>query len=119
MELAEAERELKRAIELGPIDDVAHSEYGTYLITIGRFDEAIALRKRASDLAGPSTVPVIVNLGNAYHSARRYEEAIKHYQRALGLNPRSARGRVALGMAYAQMGKHEEALAEIKQAISF
>jgi DNA-binding winged helix-turn-helix (wHTH) protein/TolB-like protein/Flp pilus assembly protein TadD len=114
----EAERELKRAIELDPNNDGAHSEYGSYLITIGRFDEAIALRKRASDLAGPSAFPVIVNLGNAYFSARRYEEAIKHYRRALELNPRFARSHVALGMAYAQMGKHEEALVEIKQAIS-
>jgi TolB-like protein len=114
----EAERELKRAIELDPNNDGAHSEYGSYLITIGRFDEAIALRKRASDLAGPSAVPVIVNLANAYLVARQYEEAINHYQRALKLNPRYARGQVALGMAYAHMGKHEEALVEIKQAIS-
>ena len=114
----EAERELKRAIELDPSNDGAHSEYGSYLITIGQFDEAIALRKRASDLAGPSAAPVIANLGNAYLYARRYEEAIKQYQRVLELNPRMARGHVALGMTYALMGKHEEAIAEIKQAIS-
>jgi TolB-like protein/Flp pilus assembly protein TadD len=116
---SEAEREFKRAIDLDPNNDGAHSGYGEYLITIGRFDEAIAMRKRASDLAGPSAVPVIVNLANAYHYARRYEEAIKHYQKALELNPRLARGHVAIGMAYVQMGKHEEGIAEIKQAISF
>lgn len=115
---SEAERELKRAMELDPNNDGAYSAYGEYLITIGRFDEAIALRKRASDLAGPSSFPVIANLGNAYHYARRYEEAIKHYQRALELNPRFERGHVAMGMAYVQLGKHEEAIAEIKQAIS-
>ena len=115
---SEAEREFKRAIELDPSNDGAHSEYGSYLMTIGRFDEAIALRKRASDLAGPSAAPVIVNLGNAYLSARRYEEAIKQYQRALELNSRMARGHVAIGMTYVQMGKHEEGIAEIKQAIS-
>jgi DNA-binding winged helix-turn-helix (wHTH) protein/TolB-like protein/Flp pilus assembly protein TadD len=115
---SEAEREFKRAMELDPNNDGAYSAYGEYLITIGRFDEAIALRKRASDLAGPSAVPVIANLGNAYHYARRYEEAIKHYQRAIELNPRFQRGHVALGMTYLQLGKHEEAIAEIKQAIS-
>ena len=115
---SEAEREFKRAIELDPSNDGAHSAYGSYLITIGRFDEAIALRKRASDLAGPSVFPVIANLANACFYARRYEEAIKHYQRALELNPRFTRARVALGMTYVQMGKHEEDVAEIKQAIS-
>lgn len=115
---SEAEREFKRAMQLDPNNDGAYSEYGEYLITIGRFDEAIALRKRASDLAGPSSFPVITNLGNTYHFARRYEEAIKHYQRALELNPRLARGHVAMGMAYVQLGKYEEAIAEIKQAIS-
>ena len=114
----EAEREFKRAMELDPNNDGAYSEYGEYLITIGRFDEAIALRERACDLAGPSSFPVISNLASAYFLARRYEEAIKHYQRALELNPRFARGHVALGMTYALMGKHEEAVAEIKQAIS-
>jgi len=114
----EAEREFKRAMELDPNNDGAYSEYGSYLITIGRFDEAIALRKRASDLAGPSSFPVITSLGNAYHYARQYEEAIKQYQRALELNPRFQRGHVAMGMAYVQLGKHEEAIAEIKQAIS-
>lgn len=115
---SEAEREFKRAMELDPKNDGAYSMYGEYLITIGRFDEAIALRKRASDLAGPSAVPVIASLGNAYHYARQYEEAIKHYQRALELNPRFERGHVAMGMAYVQLGRHEEAIAEINQAIS-
>ena len=115
----EAERELKRAIELDPNNDGAYSEYASYLITIGRFDEAIALRKRANDLAGPSAFPVITNLGNAYFYARQYEEAIKHHRRALELNPRFARSHVAIGMTYVQMGKHDEAIAEIKQAISF
>jgi DNA-binding winged helix-turn-helix (wHTH) protein/TolB-like protein len=115
---SEAEREFKRAMELDPNNDGAYSLYGEYLITLGRFDEAIALRKRANDLAGPSAFPVIASLGNAYFYARQYEEAIKQYQRALELNPRMARAHVSIGMTYVQMGKHEEAIAEIKQAIS-
>jgi tetratricopeptide (TPR) repeat protein len=116
---SEGEREFKRATELDPNNDGAHSEYATYLVRVGRFDEAIALRKRASDIAGPSAFPVIANVGYPYYYARQYEEAIKYFQRALELNPRFARGHLAIGQAYVQMGKHEEAIAQIKKAISF
>jgi DNA-binding winged helix-turn-helix (wHTH) protein/TolB-like protein/Flp pilus assembly protein TadD len=114
----EAERELKRAIELDPNNDGAHSEYGSYLIKMGRFDEAIAMRKRARDLA-PPVAPIIANVGFAYYYARQYDEAIKHHQRALDLNPRFFRSQLAIGNAYVQLGKYEEGIAEIKKAISF
>lgn len=115
----EAEREFKRAIELDPKNDGAHSDYGSYLIRMGRFDEAIAMRKLARDLAPPSAFPVIANVSTAYYYARRYEEAIEHCQKALELNPRFPRCYLWIGQAYVQMGKHEEAIAKIKQAITF
>jgi DNA-binding winged helix-turn-helix (wHTH) protein/TolB-like protein/tetratricopeptide (TPR) repeat protein len=115
---SEAERELKRAIELDPNNDGAHSEYGSYLIKMGRIDEAIVMRKRALDLVPPSTFPVIANLGNAYYFARQYDEAIKYHQRALELNPHFSRSHLAIGQAYVQLGKYEQAIAEINQAIT-
>ena len=115
---SEAERELKRAIELDPNNDGAHSEYGSYLIKMGRVDEAIVMRKRALDLVPPSTFPVIANVGYVYYFARKYEEAIKYHQRALELNPRFARSHLAIGNAYVQLGKYEQAIAEINQAIT-
>ena len=115
---SEAEREFKRAIELDPNNEGAHSEYGSYFIRRGRFDEGIAMRKRAMNLAPSSAFPTIANLGAAYYFARQYEEAIKHYQRALEVNPRYARSHLAIAHAYVQMGKNEEAITEIKKAIS-
>ena len=115
---SEAEREFKRAIELDPKNDGAHSEYGSYLIRMGRFDEAIAMRILARDLAPPSSFPVIANVFTPYYYARRYDEAIKHCQRALELNPRYSRCHLWIGQAYVQMGKHEAAIAEIKQAVT-
>jgi tetratricopeptide (TPR) repeat protein len=85
---------------------------------MGRFDEAIALRKRARDLA-PPVAPIIANVGFAYYYARQYEEAIEHHQRALELNPRFFRSQLAIGHAHVQLGKYEEGIAEIKKAISF
>lgn len=115
---SEAEREFKRAIELDPKNDGAQSEYGSYLIRMGRFDEAIAMRILARDLAPPSSFPVISNVFTPYYYARRYGEAIKYCQRALELNPRFPRCHLWIGQAYVQMGKHEAAIAEIKQAVT-
>ena len=116
---SEAEREFKRAIELDPRNDGAHSGYGSYLIKMGRFDEAIAMRKLARDLAPPSSFPVIANVFTPYYYARRYDEAITYCQKALELNPRFPRCHLWIGQAYVQMGKYEAAVAEIKQAITF
>ena len=115
---SEAEREFKRAIELDPKNDGAHSEYGSYLIKMGRFDEAIAKRIEARDLAPPLSFPVIANVFTPYYYARRYDEAIKQCERALELNPRFPRCHLWIGQAYVQMGKHEAAIAELKQAIT-
>jgi DNA-binding winged helix-turn-helix (wHTH) protein/TolB-like protein/Tfp pilus assembly protein PilF len=115
---SEAEREFKRAIELDPKNDGAYSEHGSYLIRMGRFDEAIAMRKRARDLASPLAFPVIANVFTPYYYARQYDEAIKQCQRALELNPRYPRCHLWIGQAYVQMGKHEAAIAEIKQAVT-
>ena len=43
---AAAERELKRAIELNPNDEVAHTVYAYYLHSMGRADEGLAEIKR-------------------------------------------------------------------------
>lgn len=115
----EAEREIKRGIELDPKNDGAHSRYGSYFIKMGRFDEAIAMRKLARDLAPPSAFAVIANVGDPYYYARRYDEAIEHYQKALVLNPRFPRSHLWIGLTYVQMGKHDAAVDAIKQAITF
>jgi tetratricopeptide (TPR) repeat protein len=75
------------------------------------------MRKRARDLASPLSFPVIANVGTPYYYARRYDEAIEYCQKALELSPRFPRCHLWIGQAYVQMGKHEAAIAEIKQAI--
>ena len=56
---SEAEREFKRAIELDPKNDGAHSEYGSYLIRMGRFDEDRSENEQA--ISPCIVVPVIAN----------------------------------------------------------
>ncbi len=49
--------------------------------------------------------------------AGRPEEANRHFQRAVALQPGSAPARANLGTSYERLGKSEEAIAEFRQAI--
>jgi Tfp pilus assembly protein PilF len=53
-----AEREYKRAIELNPNYPTAHQWYAVYLMSAGRFDEALAETRRAQELE-PLSLPII------------------------------------------------------------
>src|SRR5262249_973554 len=71
-----AEREYRRAIELNPGYPTAHYFYGyMYLLSMGRFEEAIAEMKRAIEL-DPFSAIVHANLGAVYNLAGRYDEGI-------------------------------------------
>jgi len=114
------EKQLKRAIELNPDHSWAHSAYATYLRTQGRFDEAINENKRSADLAsGPAVAAEISNIGWTCFHARKYDEAITYYKRALSLSPRLPFAHLGIGRTYFQMGRSEEALAEVTNAVSF
>ncbi len=50
------------------------------------------------------------NLGNAYESSGRFEEAIEHYLISLSIKPFDIKGHQYLGSAYASSGRFEEAI---------
>jgi tetratricopeptide (TPR) repeat protein len=58
-----------------------------------------------------------MDLGSAYLFARRYEEAVTHYQNVLATAPRFAVAYVFLGMAYEQQGRYDAAVAAQQRAI--
>ena len=72
---AGAEREFNRAIELDPNSANARGEYGGYLATVGRGNEAVAEAQRAREL-DPLSLPVNFGVAWTLISARRYDEAI-------------------------------------------
>ena len=113
---AEAEREVLRAIELNPNDASAHTEYGTQLQALGRFDEAYAQRKMARDIEMLSPT-VVANVGYPLYYAGRYDEAIQHYQKALELDPNFAWGHLWIGQAYLEKGSNDEGLKNIKRSL--
>lgn len=109
-----AEREFKRAIELDPNSANARGEYGGYLATVGRGDEAVAEAKRAREL-DPLSQQTNFYFVWALISARRYAEAIEESQQVV--ETFSAASYWA-GIARIGQGKYEEAIAEFEKRLS-
>jgi len=103
----DCERELMRALQLAPNDPDAHWAYGWYLGTMGRLGPAIAEMRRAREL-DPLSFVVNRDLGISLYHARRYDEAIDRFQRAIELNP--ARGYRWLGWAHEDKGLNDQAV---------
>lgn len=73
-DVATAEREFKRAIELNPSLPRAHHWYATFLIETGRTQEALAEIERARQL-DPSSTPILADKGCILAVAGKTEEA--------------------------------------------
>ena len=103
-----AEREFRRAIDLDPDFAAAYHWYGFYLITMGRFDEALAAMRRALEL-DPLSPIINEDLGDAAYYARRYDDAIEQFQRTLVLFPDRQSTHIMMGLANLQLNRYEKA----------
>jgi TolB-like protein/DNA-binding winged helix-turn-helix (wHTH) protein/tetratricopeptide (TPR) repeat protein len=110
LDYAGAEREFVRAVELSPKNIGAHVWLAHLVQSLGRFDEAIALRKRSVEI-DPLDVNLQWGLANAYLTAHRYDAALKQLNVVLGMDPNYYEAHVAqLRIAVAQ-GRYDEAIA--------
>ena len=113
-----AESEFKRAIELSPNYPRAHNFYASYLIVMGRYQEAISEVKRAQGLA-PVSLPINVQVARVFYFAREYDEAIEQCRKVLEMDPNYGGARQFLGRSYKQKRMYEEALTELQKARGF
>lgn len=107
---AEADRELKRAIELNANYASAYSYYGRYLTAMGRFDEGLRQARRAMEL-DPLSPAIRAGVAVVYHCARQFGRAVEHQVKLLAEEPNYEQGKVVLAMAYIQLGRFSEAAA--------
>ena len=84
--LAGAEAEYKRALQLNPSHLLTRMWYAECLTRMGRFDEAVAESGRAIAL-DPVSSASYNNRGMIFFRARRYDEAIRASQQSLDLEP--------------------------------
>lgn len=113
---SDAERGLKRAIELNPNFSQAHTTYGTYLQVMGRLDEAFAERMLARKL-DPLSAFVVANAGYPLYYKGEHDEAIKFFRLGLELDPNYSWAHLWIGQAYLEKGMFKEALEEINEAV--
>ena len=110
-----AEEEFRLALDLSPGSADTYDHYGWMCAALGRYDEAIAMVKRAQELDplahGSDVASTLLRAG-------RYEEAAHAAARVIEFDPRAPRGHSTLGWAKLKMGQHAEGLAELEQAVA-
>ncbi|HJX93472.1 MAG TPA: tetratricopeptide repeat protein [Pyrinomonadaceae bacterium] len=112
----EAEKELKRGIELNPNYATAHKWYGNVLFDLRRFDEALAEYKRAQELE-PLSLIISANLAESYLQSGDLNAAAAQCQRAIDLEPNWYYAHLLLSLVYLQQGRNPEALSEAEKSV--
>jgi eukaryotic-like serine/threonine-protein kinase len=110
---ADAEGELRRALELNPSYGLGHVWYANLLVSQKRRDEAMAEVRKAEGL-DPLSMVVLTNVGWTLDLSNRVPEAVAAYQRALSLDPDYIQAHWRLGDAYVRLGRIDEAMRQIE-----
>jgi TolB-like protein len=113
----EAIAEAKRAIALDPNFAEGYARLGQILIFAGRPEEGIGLVKKAMRL-DPHYPPTYLNyLGRAYFEMGKHEDAISALKESLNRDPDFMYARLVLAVLYSELGRKEEAQAEVAEAL--
>jgi serine/threonine-protein kinase len=112
-----AEREFKRAIQLGPGYATAHHWYALYLDNVGRFAEAGAELERARQL-DPTSRIINLALASQFSLRREYDRAIEQLLKTIELDPNWFLARAFLISSYLRAGRLAEAQAALPKATS-
>jgi serine/threonine-protein kinase len=109
-----AEEEFKLALELSPGGADIYDHCGWLYSALERYDEAIAMVKRAQELD-----PLMhrADVATELLRAGRYEEGLQAALRCIEFEPEYARGRSTLGWAFLKTGRAEEGLAELEKSV--
>ncbi len=104
-----AEKEFRRAIQLGPQYATAHQWYAEFLSWQGRFEEAFAESGQARQL-DPLSLIIISDYASILYRSRQYDSALKQCQSVLELDPNFDHARILMIPAYLQLGRDDEAV---------
>jgi len=107
---------LARAIEADPGSWIAHTCLGGALKALGRFDEAIAMHRRAVELGGDYRA--LSNLALTYRAAGRPDEAIVALEAAIARAPGEAELYGNLSGLLLAAGRAAEAEAAARRALA-
>jgi serine/threonine-protein kinase len=110
-----AEAEFKLALELSPGAADIYDHYGWLCGSMERWDEALALVKRAEELD-----PLMhrSDVASTLVRAGRYDEALEAAKQAVTFDPQHGRSNSTLGWALIKVGRFVEGVASLERAVS-
>jgi len=113
-DFAGAEREYDRSIALVPSYSCPHEDRALYMAFLGKRDEALAELTRVNGLdLGPGAQ---MTAAGVFYQLRDYPKLIEIAKEGVASNPNEAMEHLDLGIGYEGIGKHGEAIAELKKA---
>ncbi len=110
-----AEREMRRALELGPGQSDPHYSYMLLLMKLARYDEAFEQMQIALEL-DPLAVHLNSGLAYLYYYQRKYDESLKACRKTIELDPNSFEVYGCLGLVYAEQNMFDEAIEAFDKA---
>ena len=110
-----AEKEYRRAIELNPSYPAGHQKYAEYLTAMRRHEEARAEIELARSF-DPRSPAISAWEGTLLRLSGHCTEAISACIETLKMDPSYVLAHWALGLAYEQAGKVQEALSQLEEA---
>ena len=113
-DVATADREFRRAIQLNPNNAVAHHWYATYLACLRRFPESVAEIERAQAL-DPVSKSVLADKGSILFSSGRTSEAINLLKQMVENEPDFISPHRYLKFIYLKTADYSAYLAEARQ----
>ena len=116
-EFAEAERNFVLATALDPNSAEIWANRGNNLISLQRFDDALAAFDRALALE-PDFVEVLYNRARLLKDAGRLEDALATYDKCLAIVPQFADALNNRGVILASLGRDDEALAAFDRCLA-
>lgn len=111
----EAEREFKRALELGPESEHVWMNYDFYyLMPMRRIDEAIAASQRGVE-RDPLSVFSHWRLGYRYFFGRQWDRAVTQFRKALELDPNYIWAHIWGGFSYLRMKRYDDGIRAVEK----
>jgi len=115
-DLAEAEKHLRRAVEINPTNDVIQSNLALVLARQGNLAEATAHFYLALEI-NPADSATLNNMGITLAQQGKLEEAIQHFQRSLEIKPNDGSGHTNLANVMLARGDMDGALKHLRRAV--
>ena len=117
--LVQAIEHLEKSVQINPEFDKAYNLLGLVYLDTQRFEDAVRMFRRAL-VNNPYFTDVHNNLGTAFRKMGKYSTALEEFGKALENDTYGTPQKVHfnIGRTYLDMGRPEEAIASLKEAVS-